>query len=273
MARHKAVRKKSIDYPFLGRHPLSLTPEEYLEYEMAKAQGLPILLDNDRLVLATSLTPYRDEIYCFVDIETTSSKPQNSYIIEIGAIKVKNGEILDTFESFGWAPEVPNMITDVTGITTDMISQAPKQFQLLKEFRLFLGDAVFVAHNISFDYDYVSSAMNQTNLGKLHNRKLCTIDLAKRTILSEKYGLKHLSDHLQLTNENHHRAFNDAKVSMEIFYTALQNLPTSLYSTEDLIDFTQTAPVLQMTYKETPSRKTVQKEECHANHTLAVELT
>jgi DNA polymerase-3 subunit epsilon len=242
-------------FPFLGKEVSSLTHEQQLAMQLAIGQGLPVEFIHHRVILATSRRPLHEETFCFVDIETTASKPQQGSIIEIGAIKIKNGEIIGEFESFGWVSEVPNHITDVTGITTQMVANAPRPFTLLKDFRAFLGDSVFVAHNITFDYDFISATLNQTNLGKLHNRRICTIELAKRTIEAEKYGLAHLSHLLALDNSNHHRAKSDALFSYEIFKIALESVPKSIITTEDLITFAAQAPVVtQMPAQESKSR-------------------
>lgn len=258
-------------FPFLGKEVSTLTHEQQLAMQLAIGQGLPIEFIHHRAVLATSRRPLHEETFCFVDIETTASKPQQGSIIEIGAIKIKNGEIIGEFESFGWVSEVPNHITDVTGITTQMVANAPRPFTLLKEFRAFLGDSVFVAHNITFDYDFISATLNQTNLGKLHNRRICTIELAKRTIEAEKYGLAHLSQLLKLDNSNHHRAKSDALLSYEIFKTALEKLPKSIITTEDLITFAASAPVVaQMPSKEQKSPPLVEQITPHGDNTPAV---
>ena len=79
----------------------------------------------------------------------------------------------------------------------------------MEQFKVFLGQSVFVAHNARFDYGFISATLEALGYGELLNRRLCTIDLARRTIASPKYGLGTLKEILGINNA-HHRALNDA---------------------------------------------------------------
>lgn len=210
-----------------------------LLYETLIARGFPIDNDGGFVHLKTAKTKYQNQTFVIVDIETNGSKSYNSQIIEIGAIKYSNGKILDRFESFIYAKEIPEYISKLTGITLDDLVYAPTQKEVLKKFREFLGDSVFVAHNVKFDYNFLSDKLNELGFEKLANRKLCTIDLAKRTIESEKYGLGFLNEFLKINTPVHHRAYADALTAMKILEKSFKKLPKKIETTEDLIEFSK----------------------------------
>lgn len=170
--------------------------------------------------LNTKYKTCNEATWCFVDIESNGSKPESAGIIEIGAIKMRGGEILDRFESFVYAESVPANITELTGICTSDLQDAPKAKEVLSEFRDFLDDSVFVAHNVDFDYNFIDYHLRHCGLFGLLNPKLCTIDLAKSTILSPRYSLSYLNAFIGLDDFNSHRAYADALASLEIFKIA-----------------------------------------------------
>lgn len=207
--------------------------------ELVVASGVPIEIVGDEVVLKTYFRPWREEIFCVVDVETNGSKPNRSQIIEIGALKWRNGEVIDRFESFAECSYLPYQISEITGINPEDLEGAPPLEKLLPKFKLFLGDAVFVAHNATFDYNFVSSSFERFGLGVLGNRRLCTIDLARRTIEAERYGLGHLNIALDINTLVHHRAYADAVTAAKVLEIGLKNMPDSVVTTEELIDFTK----------------------------------
>ncbi len=209
-----------------------------LEFQILKASGMPLSEDEDRVFLETLYRNYKDEIFCFVDIETNGNKPENSQIIEIGAIKYKNGLILDNFETFVYADYVPEYVSKVTNITQFDLINAPRLNTVLRRFREFLGSSVFVAHNVDFDFNFISKSLIKANLGELTNRKLCTIDLSKKTIKSEKYSLPFLNELLNINNISH-RAYFDALTALRVFEKSIKELPKEVETTEQLIDFSK----------------------------------
>lgn len=215
------------------------TPE--LEFELLLSNGLPLEFDKDKIYLKTNKTAINEQCFCIVDIETNgSSIKKGSQIIEIGAVKYKNGQIIDKFESLVYAKEIPPYIQEVTNITPLMLEDAPVLEAVLKEFKLFLEDDVFVAHDIKFDYNYISDSLEKYDLGKLQNRKLCSIDLAKRTIDSPRYGLGFLKEELDIELENHHRAYYDALATTQVFEKSLEALPIDkITNVEKLISFSK----------------------------------
>ncbi|WP_200762678.1 3'-5' exonuclease [Nitrosophilus alvini] len=210
-----------------------------LLYQTIVARGMPIYEKEGFVYLKTASTHYNEQEFCIVDIETNGSKSHNSQVIEIGAIKYKNGKITDRFESFVYTKELPDYITKLTGITIEDLMYAPQQKEILRQFKEFLGDAVFVAHNVTFDYNFLSDKLNEVGLGKLANRKLCTIDLARRTIKSERYGLEFLNESLGINTLVSHRAYADALTALKVLELSLKNIPKSIKTTEDLITFSK----------------------------------
>ncbi len=213
------------------------------DIEQLRLLGLPLVQTNDKYVaLNTRLTALEEQIFCIVDIETTASDVENGQIIELGAVLIQNSKEIDRFESLVYAPEVPEPIVELTGINADKLEHAPSLRSVLEKFRLFLKDYVFVAHNVGFDYKFISDSFMQCGYGPMLNRRLCTIDLAKKTIKSERYGLEYLREFLELEKGELHRAFWDAYNASEIFCKSLQNLPDDIFTAEELIAFANPNP-------------------------------
>lgn len=211
-----------------------------LTIELIKAQGLNLVLSDGAYHFQTALTSVDDTLFCIVDIETNGSKPSRDQIIEIGAVKLLNGRIIDTYESLVYCTDISEQIQEITGIRVEQTLQAPSLTKVMREFRLFLGDAVFVGHDAKFDYNFVSAMMERVGLSKLLNRSLCTIDLAERTIESERYGLAYLNQQLELYKEaTHHRALSDAMTTTKLLKRTLALLPESIANGEELIAFSK----------------------------------
>jgi len=232
-----------------------------LELELLVSNGLPLEFDDEHNVyLKTAQADIEDQTFCIVDIETNgSSVAKGSQIIELGAVKYKNGEIIDKFESLVYAKSIPEYIQEVTNIKPEMLEDAPVVETVLKEFKLFLEDDVFVAHNIKFDYGFISDSFEKYDLGQLQNRRLCTIDLARRTIESEKYGLRALKETLNIEVDNHHRAYYDALATTYILEESIKNLDRDIVQTaEDLIKFSFSSKTKQI--RKAKAEKTKQEE-------------
>jgi DNA polymerase-3 subunit epsilon len=217
-----------------------------LEFELLLSNGLPLDFKDDDVYLKTSKTKLEDQTFCIVDIETNGGHVKKGYqIIELGAVKYKNGQIIDKFESLVYAKEINEYIQEVTNITPSMLADAPTIEPVLKEFKLFLGDDIFVAHDIKFDYNFISDSFEKYDLGKLQNRKLCTIELAKRILKLEKYGLRSLKDIFQIDVDNHHRAYYDALATTHVLEKLLEKIDKEKVKTsEDLIYFSKMAKSL-----------------------------
>lgn len=210
-----------------------------LEKELLISNGLPLYFEGDMVYLSTVAKKIEDQVFCVVDIETTASNVKNGQLLEIGAIKFKNGKIIEKYESLVTAFNIPKKVQEITGITTNMVIDAPNEKDVLEEFKLFLEDDVFVAHNISFDYKFINDCFVKYNLGQLCNRKLCTIELAHKVIEAERYGLKYLKEQFNIDIGSHHRALSDALSTVEIFKISLNKLPKNVTKVEELIQFSK----------------------------------
>jgi len=205
--------------------------------DILKFQGLPVTTVNDMVILRTSIEPYENFEYCVVDIEVNNSKPNLGQVIEIGAVKIKNNLITQTYESLIYADDVPKYVERVTGINQNMLKNEKSQKEILKEFRLFLSDSIFVAHAADFDYNFLAHQFKKEGLGEILNRFLCTLTLSQKTLEAQRYGLKYLMEEFKLPEETHHRALGDAKTTARIFLMCLKNLPENIVTAEDLIEF------------------------------------
>ncbi len=204
---------------------------------LLQASGYPIVYQDGCYHLETYFTPYKEQKYCVIDIETNGSKPESAQVIEVGAVMVQNGKVIDRFESFVACAFVPEYITKVTGIAPEDLVDAPSRLEVLTKLREFLDDAIFVAHNANFDYGFLNHSFDRFGLGTIGNQKLCSIDLARRTIKSERYGLSYLSETLELGEHTQHRAFSDALVTSKLLDLSFKNLPNYINSTDDLLQF------------------------------------
>ena len=206
-------------------------------YELLKANGYPIEEKLNGYYYKPYFTNYKEQTYVVVDIETNGSKPGYSQVIEIGAVKIKNLEIVDRLETFVYCAYVPDSITELTGIKSSDLKDAPSRKSALMMLKEFLEDSIFVAHNVNFDHSFLSASFARFGLGDIANIKLCTIDLARRTIKSQKYGLAGLCEVLNIDMQSHHRAYSDALCSWKIMKESLSNLPKYVKTTNDLIEF------------------------------------
>ena len=153
---------------------------------------------------------FSDEIVCF-DIETTGLKVTQEAITEIGAVRLRNGEIVETFQTFV-DPErrlTPEII-GLTGITDDMLRGAPKLKDALTAFLAFAGDAPLAAHNAEFDISFIRAGCRKCSI-PFEPTYIDTLILAQNLLPGlGKYKLDIVADHLQLPQFNHHRASDDA---------------------------------------------------------------
>ena len=178
-----------------------------------------------------------DTEYCVLDIETTGLSYRTEKITELGAIKIKNGEVIDTFECFV-NPEkpIPQKVVEVTHITDDMVKDARTIKEILPEFLEFMGDSVLVAHNADFDIGFLKH--NAEKLGYiLDNTYIDTLRLAKDLFPEyKKYKLGIIAEKLGIVVEVAHRALDDVKTLVEVFKIMLKMLKERNVKTVDDID-------------------------------------
>jgi DNA polymerase III epsilon subunit family exonuclease len=163
------------------------------------------------------------------DLETTGAKTPPCRVTEIGAYRVLKGEIVEEFHSLV-NPEtpIPLFISMLTGITDEMVKDAPKFCEVADEFLRFIGDSVLVAHNAGFDMRFLNH-----EIGRLYedysvgNPSLCTVQLSRKLLPDvENHKLKTLAEHFSVALVNHHRAHEDAHATARIFINLLAELET-----------------------------------------------
>jgi DNA polymerase-3 subunit epsilon len=173
--------------------------------------------------------PLHEVPFCVLDLETTGAAPSSCEITEIGAVKYVGGELLGTFQTLvnPGAP-IPPMITVLTGITQIMVVEAPYIAEALPSFLEFIGDAVIVGHNVRFDMSFLNAAAERLGYGRLPNRTVDTLGLARRLIRSEVRSLKlsSLAAHLRSPVAPNHRALEDARATAHVFWSLLERAGT-----------------------------------------------
>lgn len=183
------------------------------------------LTDDLKEVVENSKNQGLMEEYVVFDIETTGFSPSNNRIIEIGAVKLINGKVIEKFSEF-INPEVPIPfeIEKLTGIRDEMVLSAQKIEEVLPRFLEFSKNAVMVAHNAGFDMSFIYANAKRMNIS-IKKTVVDTVGLA-RILLPDlnKYKLDVVAKALNISLENHHRAVDDAKATAEIFQAFIQML-------------------------------------------------
>ncbi|MBR4893037.1 MAG: PolC-type DNA polymerase III [Clostridia bacterium] len=194
-------------------------------YSAAKKAGIKLVygvegyLVNDmaQIVKGNQKGSLSGEFVVF-DIETTGFSASENKITEIGACKIKNGEIIDRFSSFvNPKVPIPEKISELTGITDEMVKDAPEIDIVLKKFLDFCSGVPLVAHNADFDVSFIKR--NAEVLGiNYEPTSVDTLSLS-RILLPElkKHKLNIVCEHLGVTLNGHHRAVNDAEATSEVF--------------------------------------------------------
>ena len=176
------------------------------------------LVDDLKLLVENPRGQSLQGNFVVFDLETTGLSPEKNRIIEIGAVRVERGEIVDRFSAFV-NPEVPIPfeIEKLTGINDAMVIDAPKIEEILPKFLDFCGEAALVGHNAAFDVSFV--AHNAARLGiPFSPTVLDTVTLAQHLLPNlNRYKLDTVAKALNVSLENHHRAVDDAGATAEIF--------------------------------------------------------
>ena len=171
------------------------------------------------------------------DIETTGLSREEDRITEIGAIKIENRKIVERFSTFvNPEIEISNEITKLTGITNDMVKNAPTISEVLPKFIEFFSDSVLVAHNASFDVGFIRYNIDYLKMPSLDNTVLDTLELSK-TLLPDlkKYKLNIVAEEMNVSLDGHHRALNDAQATADIFIKFIDMLiEKEIYTLENI---------------------------------------
>lgn len=170
-----------------------------------------------------------DETYVVFDLETTGLyADKGDSIIEIGAVKMKNGKIIDTFDTFvNPNVKLSSEIISITGITDEMLNGAPNEEDAVKTFINWVGDYPMVAHNAKFDISFINSAYRKYSLGILNNTLIDTLGLSRYLESNERYhnlATLVIRYNIPWDEEKHHRANYDAEGTALILYKMLKKL-------------------------------------------------
>ncbi len=168
-------------------------------------------------------TPIEDATFVVVDLETTGENPASDAITEIGAVKIRSGQLLAEMTSLVNPQQpIPAEITTLTGITDAMVADAHPIGTVLPTFLRFAGGAILVAHNAPFDLGFLAAAARTNAIAWPDPPALCTVRLARRLLACDEtpsMALTELAKTLGLTPRPAHRALADARTTAELLTT------------------------------------------------------
>lgn len=200
-----------------------------LRFEEIKAPGDQLrrnqLVSIQRLqqagfeVAVTTVNWVRDpaQPYVVVDIETTGGNSSYHRITEIGMVKMIAGNVVDSYQTLlNPQRRIPATITRLTGISDEMVADAPLFSEVAEDVAAFTQDAVFVAHNVNFDYGFIKQEFARLDVA-YRRPKMCTVREMRRAYPGlASYSLANLTQHFAISMERHHRALSDAKAAAQL---------------------------------------------------------
>lgn len=164
--------------------------------------------------------------FVVLDVETTGLASKSNRIIEIGLVKVFNGEILETLKSF-FNPDtqLPTAITQLTGITDEDLFAAPNFSSWISKINDFISDSVIVAHNSSFDLSFLKAEYERASEVFPHNSVLCTLKISRKLFpFLQSKSLGDVAKHLKIRHKDLHRALSDATLTAKVLIKVLELL-------------------------------------------------
>ena len=179
--------------------------------------GVPVAYNPSHRELA-------EDTYVVFDVETTGLSAVYDKIIELAAVKMYKGNVIDTFEAF-INPGVPlsQLIINLTGITDNMLKDAPSEAAVIPKFKEFCEDAILVAHNASFDMGFINKAYERVGLSEAHNPVIDTLELSRFLHPQLKsHRLNTLAKRYNVSLEQHHRAVFDAETTGHLCWIFLK---------------------------------------------------
>lgn len=189
-------------------------------------------------------TPLADVTFCIVDLETTGGSAAGDAITEIGALKVRRGEVVGSFQTLvNPGTLVPAFIRLLTGITDEMLVEAPDIDSVLPTFLEFIKDTVFVAHNARFDAGFINAALARADHPPLPHRIVDTARLAAKILAGEvpNNRLQTLAHHLRCAHQPCHRAYADVLATTDVLHHLIERSSGFGVTTlEDLLALTST---------------------------------
>lgn len=158
--------------------------------------------------------------YIAFDVETTGLNPQINEIIEIGALKVRNGQVEERFIEFIRPEErISDTITNLTGITNEMVADARSGAEVISDFLTFCEDDVLIGHNVGFDYSFMKTGASRCGLS-FEKSGIDTLKIAQTTLASlPSKSLSDLCTYYQIENKSAHRAYHDALATAKLYQT------------------------------------------------------
>ena len=219
---HKAIA--ITDYSVVHSYPAAFkTAKKFStdEEKMKAIFGCEMYMIDDEAPMVTNPKDKKidEEEFVVFDIETTGLNSHTNEIIEIGAVKIKAGRIVDRYSQL-INPErpIPYHITEITSITDEQVANEPKIDEVIGKFVDFVGDAVLVAHNAPFDMGFIKRDIKKYLNIDLQSSVIDTLQMARDLFPDlKKYGLGDLNKTLGLALEKHHRAVDDSQATANMF--------------------------------------------------------
>lgn len=197
-------------------------------------------------------TPLADATFVVVDLETTGARAKGAQITEIGAVRVRGGEVLGEFQTFvNPGVPIPSFISTLTGITNDHVRDAPSVASAVAAFVEFAGNAYVVAHNAGFDMSFLRAACSEHGIRWSHGAVIDTVRVARTALHRDEVRnckLETLARHFHTTVTPCHRALDDARATAEVLHHLFERLGSLGVSTvEDLRAFVAPVAPVQRT--------------------------
>jgi DNA polymerase III subunit alpha, Gram-positive type len=164
--------------------------------------------------------------YVIFDLETTGLESLRDEIIEIGAIKIENREVKDVFNKLV-KPEklVSSHITELTGISQEMLENEPPIKPVLAQFMEFIGDNILIAHNAEFDSGFIKTQLKKNFNKDLTNTTICTLHISRDVLPNlDNHKLHTIANYYNLNVVNRHRAIGDVELTLQIWLRFLDKL-------------------------------------------------
>ena len=224
---HKAIA--ITDYSVVHSYPAAYKTAKKLSKDDDKMKvifGCEMYMIDDEALMITNPKDKKidEEEFVVFDIETTGLNSHTNKIIEIGAVKIKAGRIIDRYSQLiNPGISIPYHITEITSITNEQVVNQPKIDEVIGKFVEFIGDAVLVAHNAPFDMGFIKRDIKEYLNIDLENSVIDTLQMARDLFPDfKKYGLGDLNKSLGLALEKHHRAVDDSQATANMFIIFLE---------------------------------------------------
>ena len=224
---HKAIA--ITDYSVVHSYPAAYKTAKKLSKDDDKMKvifGCEMYMIDDEALMITNPKDKKidEEEFVVFDIETTGLNSHTNKIIEIGAVKIKAGRIIDRYSQLiNPGISIPYHITEITSITNEQVANQPKIDEVIGKFVEFIGDAVLVAHNAPFDMGFIKRDIKEYLNIDLENSVIDTLQMARDLFPDfKKYGLGDLNKSLGLALEKHHRAVDDSQATANMFIIFLE---------------------------------------------------